>query len=64
MYLGPYQRPAQLHSAIAQQGSSMKGRCAEVGIGTTAFFYIVLIIKQESLGLSNGQHLDAFFSWG
>ena len=39
MYLGPYQRPAQLHSATAQQspqGSSMKGLCAVVGIGTTA----------------------------
>ena len=39
------QRPAQLHSATAQQspqGSSMKGLCAVVGIGTTAVLYIVL----------------------
>ena len=45
MYLGPYQRPAQLHSTTAQQspqGSSMKGLCAVVGIGTTAVLYIVL----------------------
>ena len=45
MNLGPYQRPAQLHSATAQQspqGSSMKGLCAVVGIGTTAVLYIVL----------------------
>ena len=44
MYLGPYQRPAQLHSATAQQspyGSSMKGLCAVVGTGTTANLYIV-----------------------
>ena len=42
MYLGPYQRPAQLHSATAQQspqGSSMKGLCAVVGIGTTAVLH-------------------------
>ena len=49
MYLGPYQRPAQpcqLHSATAQQspqGSSMKGLCAVVGIGTTAVLPSVLI---------------------
>ena len=48
MYLGPYQRPAQpcqLHSATAQQspqGSSMKGLCAVVGIGTTAVLPSVL----------------------
>ena len=45
MYLGPYQRPAQLHSATAQQsppGSSMKGLCAVVGIGTTAVLHSVL----------------------
>ena len=44
MYLGPYQRPAQLHSATAQQspqGSSMKGLCAVVGIGTTAVLHSV-----------------------
>ena len=48
MYLGPYQRPAQLHSATAQQspqGSSMKGLCAVVGIGTTAVLHSVLIIR-------------------
>ena len=47
MYLGPYQRPSQLHSATAQQspqGSSMKGHCAVVGIGTTAVLHSVLII--------------------
>ena len=48
MYLGPYQRPAQpcqLHSATAQQspqGSSMRGLCAVVGIGTTAVLHSVL----------------------
>ena len=45
MYLGPYQRPAQLHSATAQQspqGSSMKGLCAVVGIGITAVLHSVL----------------------
>ena len=45
MYLGPYQRPAELHSAAAQQspqGSSMKGLCAVVGIDTNAVVYIVL----------------------
>ena len=47
MYLGPYQRPAQLHSGTAQQspqGSSMKGLCAVVGIGTTAVLHSVIII--------------------
>ena len=42
MYLGSYQRPAQLHSATAKQspqGSSMKGLCAVVGIGTTAVLH-------------------------
>ena len=45
MYLGPYQRPAQLYFATAQQspqGSSMKGLCAVVGIGTTAVLHSVL----------------------
>ena len=42
------QRPAQLHSATAQQspqGSSMKGLCAVVGIGTTAVLHSVLNIN-------------------
>ena len=46
MYLGLYQRPAQLHSATVRQspqGSSMKGLCAVVGIGTTAVLHNVLI---------------------
>ena len=50
MYLGPYQRPAQLHSATAQQspqGSSMKGLCAVVGIGTTAVLHSVLTISYQ-----------------
>ena len=53
MYLGPYQRPAQLHSATAQQspqGSSMKDLCAVVGIGTTAVLHSVLITTQEHGG--------------
>ena len=52
MYLGPYQRPAQLHSATAQQspqGSSMKGLCAVVGIGTTAVLHSVLTNGEKSL---------------
>ena len=50
MYSGPYQRPAQLHSATAQQspqGSLMKGLCTVVGIGTTAVLYIVLNIRKS-----------------
>ena len=56
MYLGPYQRPAQLHSATAQQsrqGSSMKGLCAVVGIGTTAVLHSVL--KMEIVKIATGQ---------
>ena len=51
MYLGPYQRPAQLHSATAQhspQGSSMKGLNAVLGIGKTAVLYIVLMIRRPN----------------
>ena len=50
MYLGPYKRPAQLHSGTAQQspqGSSMKGLCTVVGIGTTAVLHSGLIRNTE-----------------
>ena len=52
MYLGPYQRPAQRQSATAQQspqGSSMKGLCAVVGIGTTAALHSVLILPSSPI---------------
>ena len=52
MYLGPYQRPAQLHSATAQQ--SPQGLCAVVGIGTTAVLYSVLISLEVSSRLPGG----------
>ena len=58
MYLGPYQRPAQLHSATAQQspqGSSMKGLCAVVGIGTTAVLHSALNIHIEIRMEYNGK---------
>ena len=49
MYLGPYQRPGQLHSVTAQQspqGSSIKGVCAVVGIGTTAVLHSILTMNK------------------
>ena len=49
MYLGPYQRPSQLHSVTAQQspqGSSMKGLRAVVGIGTTPVLHSILTMNK------------------